>query len=41
MKMDGEIPEVRSHVRGIHYLGFSVGRFTWLHAQAETPGFRL
>jgi hypothetical protein len=41
MKMYGEIPKVRSHVCGIHYFGLSVGRFTWLNAQAVAPGVFL
>jgi hypothetical protein len=41
VKMYGEIPKVRSHVCGIHYFGLSVGRFTWLNAQAVAPGVFL
>lgn len=37
VKMYGEIAEVRGYVRGIHYLGFTCGRFTWLNTQAEAP----
>jgi hypothetical protein len=39
--MYGEIPKVRSDVCGIHYLGFSVSRFAWLHTQAEAPAVTL
>jgi hypothetical protein len=41
MKMHCEIAEVCGYVGRIHDLGFSVGRFTWLHAQAEAPGVGL
>ena len=41
VKMNCEIPKVRGYVCGIHDLGFSVGRFTRLYTQAETPAANL